>query len=88
LFDCDIFFFPFYGEGMPISVLEAMAFSMPVITRNVGGIKDFFINGEMVSLDTVLIFRRKYSRSTLWTFKNTVLNIHMEIGKRELIIVR
>lgn len=47
MFDCDIFFFPFYGEGMPISVLEAMAFSMPVITRNVGGIKDFFINGEM-----------------------------------------
>lgn len=44
----DIYCFPsFYGEGMPNSVLEAMAFGMPVITRPVGGLKDFFINGEM-----------------------------------------
>lgn len=42
----DMYVFPTYREGMPTSVLEAMAFGLPVITRPVGGLKDFFINGE------------------------------------------
>jgi glycosyltransferase involved in cell wall biosynthesis len=36
-----------YAEGMPNSVLEAMAFGMPVITCSVGGLADFFENGRM-----------------------------------------
>jgi glycosyltransferase involved in cell wall biosynthesis len=43
----DIYFFPSYTEGMPTSVLEAMAFGLPVITRPVGGLKDFFVDGKM-----------------------------------------
>lgn len=31
-----------YGEGMPNSLLEAMAFGMAIVTCGVGGIKDFF----------------------------------------------
>ncbi len=43
-----IYCFPtYYGEGLPTSVLEAMTFAMPVITRPVGGLKDVFIDGEM-----------------------------------------
>jgi glycosyltransferase involved in cell wall biosynthesis len=36
-----------HGEGMPTSILEAMAFGLPVITRPVGGLKDFFENNKM-----------------------------------------
>lgn len=36
-----------HGEGMPTSVLEAMAFGQPIITRPVGGLCDFFIDGKM-----------------------------------------
>ncbi len=46
--NADIYSFPsYYGEGMPTSVLEAMAFGLPVFTRNVGGLVDFFENGKM-----------------------------------------
>lgn len=36
-----------HGEGMPTSVLEAMAFSLPIISRPVGGLVDFFEEGKM-----------------------------------------
>lgn len=36
-----------YGEGMPTSVLEAMAFGMSIVTCPVGGIADFFENNKM-----------------------------------------
>jgi glycosyltransferase involved in cell wall biosynthesis len=46
--DADVYLFPSYTEGMPNSVLEAMAFGLPIITRDVGAIPDIIqagING-------------------------------------------
>ena len=45
--EADIYVFPTWGEGMPLSVLEAMAYGLPVVTRPVGGLADFFEQGKM-----------------------------------------
>lgn len=43
----DLYLFPSYNEGLPLSVLEAMAFGLPVITSAAGGLSEFFQHGEM-----------------------------------------
>ena len=37
---------PSYNEGMPMSVLDAMGYGMPVVSTNVGGIPKIVHNGE------------------------------------------
>lgn len=44
--EANIFCLPSYTEGCPVSVIEAMAYGLPVITRPVGGLADFFEDGK------------------------------------------
>jgi glycosyltransferase involved in cell wall biosynthesis len=47
LMNSDLFLFASYHEGMPLAVLEAISFGMAILTTPVGGIPDFFQEGEM-----------------------------------------
>ena len=42
----DIFVLPSYAEGMPMSILEAMSYAIPVVTTNAGGIPELVIDGK------------------------------------------
>lgn len=44
--DADLFFLPSYKEGMPMSILEAMSYSLPVVSTNIAGIPDLIDNGK------------------------------------------
>ena len=44
--ECDIFFLPSYNEGMPMSILDAMGYGLPIVSTNVGGITKIVLDGE------------------------------------------
>ena len=46
LADCDLFVLPSISEGLPVSLLEAMAACKPVIVSSVGGNKEVVVHGE------------------------------------------
>lgn len=42
----DAYILPSYKEGLPISILEAMSYGMPIISTPVGGVPEIVSNGE------------------------------------------
>ena len=76
LLDADLYLLPSYNEGLPISILEAMSYQLPIIATNVGGIPQVvknFENGFLVQpgnqkelIDSIRYFI--YNRDKLLTF--------------------
>ena len=80
--DSYLYFLPTYEEGMPCSVLEAMAFGLPIVTRPAGGIVDFFENGKHGFIDEskdfsvfanyiekLLLDKELYKKISLYNYK-------------------
>lgn len=42
----DVFFLPSYNEGMPMSILDAMGYGLPIVSTRVGGIGKCVYEGE------------------------------------------
>lgn len=74
--NANLYILPTHGEGMPTSVLEAMAFGLPIITRPVGGMVDFFENEKMgIMLDSLDPSDYGYYAITLLEDKNKLESI-------------
>lgn len=60
---CDLFLLPSNFEGLPMSIIEAMAFSKPIVASNVGGISELLdgTNGFAVE-NTVDAFSEKINQ--------------------------
>lgn len=67
---CAIFVLPSYNEGMPMSLLEAMAYGMAVVTSNVGGIPQIMKGDCGIMLDPGDIDKMKQSLLELLTDKD------------------
>lgn len=71
--ESDIFIFPtYYSEGMPNSILEAMAMGLPVITRPVAGLKDFIKDRE-----NGFIIESKHPRDIALCVNRIINDIHL-----------
>jgi glycosyltransferase involved in cell wall biosynthesis len=82
--DIDIYINTSLHEGIPMSILEAMAHGIPVIAANVGGIKEIITNKDL----GILINSRNpndYAEKCLMLFQNTDLRKLMGIRGRERI---
>jgi len=71
--ESDIYCMASYSEGLPISILEAMAFGLPIITTSVGGLKDFFMDNKMGYITKVK------DRDDLERVLTNLLNNHKKI---------
>lgn len=75
---CQIFVLPSYKEGLPISILESMAYGMPIIATPVGAIPSVVKNGDNGFLVPI------GNLESLSVAINTLIDNHLLISKMGL----
>lgn len=80
----DIYILPSYGEGMPMSILEGMSYSLPIISTNVGGIPDLVMDYETGFLIEPGDLDALYKKIEI-LIKDSELRNHMGLNAREKI---
>lgn len=83
--DADVFFLPSYNEGMPMSVLDAMGYGLPIVSTQVGGIPKIvhdFENGMCVNAGDI----EAYSNAIVALLKDDMQS--KRNGEKSMEIVR
>ncbi|WGV27781.1 glycosyltransferase family 4 protein [Halotia branconii] len=85
LASADVFILPSYNEGLPMAILEAMAWSLPVISTPVGGIPELVVskkNGFLVTPGDI----EQLSHTMQSLIENEALRLLLGKAARETII--
>jgi glycosyltransferase involved in cell wall biosynthesis len=80
----DIFLLPSYDEGLPYSMIEAMAAGLPIIASNVGGIPEVIKENENGFLINPGDVKRMVSRIN-YLVENEDVRLKMKINNKNLI---
>ena len=81
---CDIFLLPSYDEGLPYSMIEAMAAGLPIVASNVGGIPEVIKDNENGFLINPGDIKEMVSRLN-YLIENEDVRLKMKINNKNLI---
>lgn len=71
----DAYILPSYAEGVPISILEAMSYSLPIISTNVGGIPGIIDNTNGILIEPGNLVEMKLAIDSLLCSEQKRINM-------------
>ena len=83
--NADVFILPSYNEGLPITLLEAMSYQLPIISTTVGGIPEIIESGK----NGILVEpgeKAALINAIMFLINNT--SFHKQFGEKNLEIVK
>ena len=91
--EADIYVQTSHREAMPLSILEAMASGLPIISTNVGGIKDvvkgngiMIEDGDEKGLYDAMKYMVVASKETIRNYSTNSLNIVKEYSSKKMVV--